>query len=252
MSDTTPEANALTPAVQEASQSLATTTLDASLSSPPVEQEPAATTVTLHDATTKLESGPAVVETNVDTTLTSYSNPVITESERGSEHATTLVVALEKSSATPAEPEQSGLHTETIKVESASATVPEVSPGPMDSVPAPETSEPAVSAAHTQSTRPDPRPTETTSVPVVNTTLEVHPPKEYAESEAIEKSEVVEPQNKLTQKFTEAEWKALKEFRVSVLLSSLLYPDKLFVNRRSFLMSLRTPTLTNQKRAKPL
>jgi hypothetical protein len=56
MSETTPETNALKPAAQETSQSLATTAPDAESSpSPPVAQEEAATTIPVED-TTELES----------------------------------------------------------------------------------------------------------------------------------------------------------------------------------------------------
>jgi hypothetical protein len=218
MSETTPETNALKPAVQEVSQSLATTTLDAdSSSSPPVEQEPAATCAPLHDPT-KLESvDPALFDPNVDTTLISDSKPVITESERAPEQvvikeqatatSATPTIALEQPSTTSVEPGHSAIpisepevmQTEPITTQEA------IAPNSTDFVPPPENvAEPATSAvaAHSQSIPVDPRPTET-----VPTTPE--------------------PQNKLTQKFTEAEWKALIEFRAQLHDAfAEAYPDQ--------------------------
>jgi hypothetical protein len=105
-----------------------------------------------------------------------------------------------------------------------------IAPNSTDFVPPPENvAEPATSAvaAHSQSIPVDPRPTET-----VPTTPE--------------------PQNKLTQKFTEAEWKALIEFRVCVLPPNASSSDTFSANRPNFMMPLQKPTLTNRTRGKHL
>jgi hypothetical protein len=84
----------------------------------------------------------------------------------------------------------------------------------------------STTATHPQTTATDPKPAETTTVPAMTTTTEAEPKQsqtatdvklaaEAPQSQANEKSEASEePQNRLTEKFTEAEWKALKEFRV--------------------------------------
>jgi hypothetical protein len=226
MSETTLETNALEPAAQEASQSLATTTLDAE--SPLVGQEPEATTI---NDNAKLGSSPAVVDPNVDATFISDSKPVITESERAPEQvilteqestSATPIVALEQP-ATAAEPGQLGVATselEAVQVEASPAVATQEAtlkpaPNSADSVTPESIAEPAMSATAAHSTPVDPRPAETTDA-VTATTAAQSSQSQPARDVQLDAFE--EPQNKLTQKFTKAEWRALKEFRVSVLL----------------------------------
>jgi len=249
MSEITPETNTLKPDAQEASQNLPTTTPDAesSPSSLPVIQEPpAATTPPNH--TTDSEARPAVTDPKVDAVFISDSEPVITERERAPEQVilteqlsssspATSIVALEQPSATPADPGQSSLPTsepETIQVEPVTIleATPKPAPNPQDSVLTPPENpvEPTMSStAGPQPTTTGQNPTEATTVPAVTATTTAQPtpspatdaklaevPSKNQENEKTEAS--VEPENKLTKKFTEGEWRALKEFRVSILL----------------------------------
>ena len=218
MPETTPETNATKPAAQEVSQNLATTTPDAE-SSPPVI---AAITTPL----TESEARAAVADPKVDTNLISESRPVIATSERAPEQVSTPVVPLEQPSATPANPGQLLVPTsppESIQVEPA--TNSEATRDPVNSVLVP----PENVAEPPMSSTADPQPTTTdsthTTLPAVTTTeaqpIQTQPttkvPEVPSESQATEKAQPsAEPQNTLTQRFTEAEWSALKELRVSV------------------------------------
>ena len=210
MSDATLETNELKPAVREVSQILPTTTPDGELSSLP-------------QSATKLESSPVLVP-NVDK---SDPKPVITENERAGQTLATPIVALEQPIATGTE---FGRSKAPISTPELAATTQETTSEPASNLlPPPETTVELTMSASPQSTVIDPRPAETTTIPAIT---EAQSPRSQPAgdadpatdkpSEAQGAEGVLELQNKLTQKFTEAEWTALREFRVSVLVSNTL------------------------------